>query len=206
MPEGSLIYIVDDDHDLCESTSLMLEGHGYRCAVYSSAAEFLASNPKSSDGCLLLDIRMPGIDGLTLQTELAKRGVALPIIFMTGFGDVVHAVRAMKAGAVDFIEKPCPPHAFLEAIDRALSRGRRDRMAADETRAAQRRMARLSPREHDVMKGLVAGSPNKVIARKLGISTRTVEIHRSRIMDKMEAKSLAELVRIALAASSEQSV
>ena len=206
MREGSLIYIVDHDRHIRESTSLMLEGHGYRCAVYSSAAEFLAENPNSSDGCLLLDIRMPGPDGLAVQNELVQRGLTLPIIFMTGFNDVVHAVRAMKAGAVDYIEKPCPPHAVLDAIDRALNCSRKDQVIADEVRAAQRRFARLSPREQGVVKGLVAGNPSKVIARKLGVSMREVETYRARIMDKMEATSLAELVKIALAASSEQSV
>jgi two-component system response regulator FixJ len=202
MHEGTLIYIVDGDQKIRESTSLMLEGHGYRCAVYSTAAEFLASNPKSSNGCLLVDIRASGLDSLTLQSELAMRGLNLPVIFMTGFSDVVHAIRALKAGAIDFIEKPCPPHAYLHAIDRALTYGKGNQQGADEVRSsAHRRVASLSPREQDVMKGLVAGEPNRVIARKLRISSRAVEIHRARIMDKMEATSLSDLVRIAMAVS-----
>jgi two-component system response regulator FixJ len=206
MPDGAVIYIVDDDKDIRDSTSLMLEGYGYRCAVYATAGEFLSANPHPQEGCLLLDVRLPGSDGLSLQSELLKRGITIPVVFFTGFGDVIHAVRAMKAGAVDFIQKPCPPHVFLEAIDRALSRARSDRRAAHELATAQQRIARLSPREYDVMQRLVAGDANKAIARKLGISTRTVEIHRARIMDKMEAGSLAELVRLALAATLDQSV
>jgi two-component system response regulator FixJ len=201
MREATLIYIVEGDQKIRESTSLMLEGHGYRCAVYSTAAEFLATNPRPFNGCLLVDIRARGLDGLTLQSELAKRGLSIPVIFMTGFNDIVHAIRALKAGAIDFIEKPCPPHAFLRAIDRALTSGKDHQPGADELRAVHRRMARLSPREQDVMKSLVAGEPNRVIARKLGMSPRAVEIHRARIMDKMEATSLSDLVRIAMAVS-----
>jgi two-component system, LuxR family, response regulator FixJ len=206
MREANLIYIVDEDQIIRESTSLMLEGQGYRCAVYASVAEFLAANPKSSDGCLLLDTRMRGLDGLALQIELAKRGLTLPVIFMTEFSDIVHAVRSLKTGAVAAAETSCPPHAFVDAIDRALGRGRTDRMITNEALAAQRRVSRLSPREREVLKGLVAGQPHKVVARKLGISTRTVEIHRARIIEKVEARSFSELVRIAMAASSEQSV
>jgi two-component system, LuxR family, response regulator FixJ len=200
MREGSLIYIVDDDHEVHESTSLILEGHGYRCAVYSSTAEFLAAKPKSSDGCLFLDLGMPGLDALALQSELARRGLTLPIIFMTDFGDIVHAVRVMKAGSVDFIEKSCFPSVFLDAIGQALSGGKKDGLIASEVRAAQRRIARLSPREQEVLKVLVAGHSNKIVSRKLGISLRTVELHRVHIMQKMEARSLFELTRIATTA------
>ena len=196
MPERRHVHIVDDDEALRDSIKVMLEASGYTCFTHESAAAFLDCEKLAAD-CALVDVRMPEMNGLALLAELSARKISMPVIIMTGFADVPLAVQAMKAGAVDFIEKPTPPAALIDAVQRALA----NRAAGDaELREARARFERLTDREMDVLKLLIAGDPNKIVAHKLGISPRTVEIHRGRLMEKTQAKSLAELVRMALAA------
>lgn len=194
------IFIVDDDDTVRNSLSLLLETAGFKkTASYGSSDAFLAEAAPQAGDCLLLDIHMPGMDGLELQEELARRGIGVPVIMITGHGDVPIAVRAMKAGAADFIEKPFSEDILLASIRRALALGaaaqRKDQMNGD----IARRLATLTEREREVLEGMVAGHPNKLIVHHLGISPRTVEIHRARVMEKMQAQSLSALVRMALA-------
>lgn len=200
MPRNATIYIVDDDEAIRDSLRLLLESAGFTNIVaYQSARAFLdEANPEPGD-CLLLDVRMPEMDGLELQTELNQRGSRVPVIIMTGHGDVPVAVRAMKAGAADFIEKPFSDETLLAALKGAVARAaeaNRDQAQASDT---LRRLETLTAREREVFDGIVSGKPNKVIAYDLGISTRTVEIHRARVMDKMQARNLSTLVRMAMA-------
>jgi two-component system response regulator FixJ len=194
------VFVVDDDPAVRDSLEAMLGAAGYRCTLFASGAEFLAGDPGAARGCVLVDVRMPGMDGLELQRQMKARGIALPVIFMTGFGEVPLAVEAMKAGAVDFVEKPSTLAVLKDCIDRALAIGAASQQAAAEVAVARERIERLTPRERDVLRLLVAGKPNKIIAFELSISPRTVEIHRARVMDKMAVRSLSELVRLSLAA------
>jgi two-component system response regulator FixJ len=200
MPRERRAYIVDDDEAVRDSLSVLLESKGYAVRSFGSAPEFLTAAPSLPVGCLIADIRMPEMDGLELQQHLIDRSLQFPLIVITGHGDVPLAVRAMKAGAVDFIEKPFASEAILTSVEAALSRlstpGEED--PAKATAAAK--LALLSSREVQVLQGLLAGLPNKSIAYDLAISPRTVEIHRARVMDKMGARSLSELIRLALAA------
>jgi len=200
MTKAALIYIVDDDNDVRESLRALIESAGFESKDYSSAKLFLSDEP-SRGNCLVVDIQMPELDGLELQQEIIRRKIDLPVIIMTGHGDVPLAVRAMKAGALDFIEKPFDSEVMLGSIRRALEVGRNVRNRTEEAKAAQDLLALLTPRERNVLDQLVAGQSNKIAAFELGISPRTIEIHRSRIMDKMHARSLSDLVRIALAAT-----
>ena len=195
-----IIHVIDDDPALRDSMTAVLTGAGYACNAYGSAAEFLAADTQVVHGCAVVDVRMPEMDGLALLREMAARGIELPVIIMTGFADVPLAVRAMKAGAVDFIEKPCPPKDLLASVERALAYVKPHKADERERLAALQRFERLTQRERDVLELLVVGDPNKIVAHKLGISPRTVEIHRGRLMEKAQAGSLAELVRMALAA------
>jgi two-component system response regulator FixJ len=194
------VYIVDDEEAVRDSLALLLESKGYVVESFGSARAFLAAAPSLPIGCLIVDIRMPEMDGLELQEELRTRMLGFPMIVITGHADVPLAVRAMKAGAVDFIEKPFASETILDSLGGALSRlaapNERDPAAA----AAAEKLALLSPREREVLAGLLAGLPNKSIAYDLEISPRTVEIYRARVMGKMEARSLSELIRIALVA------
>jgi len=195
-----IVYIVDDDEAVRDSLSLLLETSGFRVLTFGGGAEFLDGVPKLEPGCLVVDVRMPEIDGLELQERLNKLGVKLPTVVITGHGDVPLAVRAMRAGAVDFVEKPFTEDTILASVRLALS-GPGEAPARDaEAVAAAERLGRLSAREREVLEGLVAGLPNKSIAYDLSISPRTVEIHRARVMDKMQARSFSELVRMAVAA------
>jgi two-component system response regulator FixJ len=198
--DSQTVFVVDDDPAVRDSLQAMLSAAGYRCTMFASGADFLASDPGVHRGCVLVDVRMPGMDGLELQRQLKARGIGLPVIFMTGYGEVPLAVEAMKAGAVDFVEKPSTLAVLEDCIDRALAIGAASQQAAAEAAAARGRIERLTPRERDVLRLLVAGKPNKIIAFELSISPRTVEIHRARVMDKMAVKSLSELVRLSLAA------
>ncbi len=200
MSDESLIVVVDDDSGVRESTRALLESAHYKVRIYASAKAFLADTAPPG-GCMIADIRMPEMDGLELQEEMIRRGMNLPIIIMTGHGDVPMAVRAMKAGALDFVEKPFDGEAMLASVGRALEIGRQTRDRAVEAKAAQDLVEQLTPRERNVLEKLVAGRSNKVAAYELGISPRTIEIHRARIMDKMNARSLSDLVRVALAAA-----
>ncbi len=194
------VYVVDDDEAVRDSVSVLLESEGYAASSFSSADKFLAAAPQLPAGCLIVDVRMPGMDGLELRRHLTEAGLDFPMIVITGHGDVPLAVKAMKAGAIDFIEKPFSTAAILESVKAAFARldltSRQDLPLS----AAAGRLALLSPREREVLEGLLAGLPNKSIAYDLAISPRTVEIHRARVMDKMGARSLSELVRLALAA------
>ncbi len=194
------IYVVDDDEAVRESLSLLLEARGYAVRGFASALEFLAAAPNLRPGCLIADIRMPRMDGLELQQRLTERAFAFPLIVITGHGDVRLAVRAMKAGAVDFIEKPFAADTILNAAAAALERLTEDFGQGALAATAAARLVLLTPREREVLQGLLAGLPNKSIAYDLAISSRTVEIHRARVMDKMGAHSLSELVRMGLAA------
>lgn len=201
MRQAATIFIVDDDDAIRDSLQLLLEAAGFRhIRAYDSSRRFLeAATPQPGD-CLLLDIRMPDMDGLELQAELNRRGTRLAVIIMTGHADVPIAVRAMKAGAADFIEKPFSEALLLDAVRRALAHSVELSRQTEEAGETLRRLSTLTARERDVLEGMVAGRPNKVIAYDLGISPRTVEIHRARVMDKMQARSLSGLVRMALAA------
>jgi len=200
MTQSATIFIVDDDEAVRESLALLLEASGYRVAAYASGAAFLAALKRGAEGCLLVDVRMPGIGGLEVQEELARRDSAVPAIVMTGHGDVPLAVRAMRAGAADFIEKPFSDETILASIERALRQGEAQRQDRARNAEVLAHAERLTEREREVLDELVAGHPNKVIAHHLSISPRTVEIHRARVMEKMQARSLSELVRMALSA------
>ena len=193
------VFVVDDDADVRDSMRLLLEVAGLKVCNYTSARQFLDDN-SVKQGCLVADIRMPDMSGLELQEEVAKRHLDLPVIIMTGHGDVPLAVRAMKAGAVDFLEKPFDDERMLASVRRALEIGSRARSRNAEAVAAKNLLASLTPRERGVLDKLVQGRSNKVVAYELGISPRTVEIHRAHIMGKMDASSLSDLVRVVLAA------
>jgi two-component system response regulator FixJ len=200
MPRDRCVYIVDDDEAVRDSLSVLLESKAYAVRSFASAREFLTAAPSLPVGCLIVDIRMPEMDGLDLQQHLTDRSLDFPLIVITGHGDVSLAVRAMKAGAVDFIEKPFASEAILSSLEAALSRLATPEKEDPVRAAATAKLRLLSPRELQVLQGLLAGLPNKSIAYDLEISPRTVEIHRARLMDKMGARSLSELVRLALAA------
>lgn len=198
MPNSQVVHVIDDDADVRQSLAFLLSTAGLAVRVYESAVAFLAALPSVQDGCIVTDVRMPDVDGLELQRRLRESGVGLPVIVMTGHADVTLAVKAMKAGAVDFIEKPFDDKVLLSAIQSALSHHARD-AESDARRAEVRaRLDLLSKREREVLDGLVAGKPNKVIAYDLGISARTVEVYRANVMTKMRADSLSELVRLVL--------
>jgi len=201
MAQDPTIFIVDDDDAIRDSLQLLLDAAGFKqVSVYGSSRRFLETAAPQPGDCLLLDVRMPDMDGLELQAELNRRGIRLPVIIMTGHGDVPIAVRAMKAGAEDFIEKPFSDAVLLESLRRALARSLAMTKQSEEAGETMRRLATLTAREREVLGGMIAGRPNKVIAYDLSISPRTVEIHRARVMDKMQARSLSALVRMALAA------
>ncbi|MEZ0495749.1 response regulator transcription factor [Sphingomonas sp. IW22] len=194
------VHIVDDDEAIRQSVGFMLRKADYGVETYASGVQFLKAATREMRGCVLLDVRMPEIDGLEVQARLAEHGIMLPIIILTGHGDVALAVRAVKAGAIEFLEKPFERTALLAAIDEALRQsGRNDRsqLAAAE---ATVRLAALTARERDVLDGMVLGRPNKLIAFDLGIATRTVEVHRANLMEKLSAHSLSDVLRIAFAA------
>lgn len=194
MAAEKTICVVDDDETVRDSIALLLRRTGHRIRTFASAREFLAAGVDVQNACVLADVRMPEMDGLALQQEINRRLPGLPVIIMTGHGDVPMAVQAMKAGAVEFLEKPFEKSSLLNALSNALARA-----APPATRAPEDRPRKaLTDREKDVLKLLVEGHQNKVVAHKLGISTRTVEVHRGRLMDKLNAKSLADLVKFAL--------
>ncbi|MBX9604837.1 MAG: response regulator transcription factor [Gammaproteobacteria bacterium] len=188
------VFVVDDDQAVRMSLSLLIRSMGLAVETFESAAAFLGVCDPERSGCLVLDIRMPGMSGLEMQEELNRRAIGLPVIFITGHGDVAMAVRAMKSGAVDFIEKPFNDQQLLDRINKALDLDRNARAARAEHATLAARIELLSPREREVMERIVAGQANKVIAIELGLSERTVEIHRAKVMTKTGARSLAELV------------
>ncbi|MGD8412579.1 MAG: response regulator transcription factor [Candidatus Latescibacterota bacterium] len=191
------IYVVDDDHSVRESTELLLKSVGFNVRTFGSARDLLEADIRRDNGCLVLDVRMPGMSGLDLQEELASKHPPLPVIFVTGHGTVPMSVRAMKAGAVDFLQKPFEEQDLLDAINRAIDRQREAISKEEQAEKLRRRLEALTPREYEVFFLLAAGMANKEIATELGVSERTVKAHRARIMDKMNAGSLADLVRFA---------
>jgi two-component system response regulator FixJ len=202
--EDPTIFVVDDDHAVRDSLRWLLESLQLKVETYASATEFLASGVANRPGCLVVDIRMPDVSGLQLQEILAARRVSLPVIMITGHGDVSMAVRAMKAGALDFIEKPFNDQLFLECIQRGLQANARHRRQDAERQTVQTRLARLTAREREVLERVVAGKANKVIALELGISARTVEVHRAKVMEKMCADSLAALTTMCMPVHDEE--
>ena len=192
------VFVVDDDADLRQSLGWLLESVGLRFRSYATAEEFLGDYEPDEPGCLLLDVRMPGVSGLDLQEELRRRGVPPPIIIMTGHARVPMAVRALKGGAIDFIKKPFSDQALLEQVRKAIDLDRRTRRVRMECSEFAERLTYLTPRERDVMNLVILGKPNKIIADDLGISAKTVEIHRGRVMEKLRVGSVAELVRLNL--------
>jgi len=202
-PNLRLVHLVDDDAAIRRSVGFMLKTSGHRVESYESGADLLKSSASLSEGCILLDIRMPGMDGLEVQQALQDKGIGLPVIIMTGHGDVSLAVKAMKAGAVDFIEKPFEKQALLASLDEGFDRLSRKEATGERQRDAELRLQGLTARERDVLDGLAQGLPNKTIGYDLGISPRTVEIHRANLMSKLGVRSLSEALRIAFAASGE---
>ena len=198
MADNQVVHVVDDDADVRQSLAFLLSTAGHAVRVYDSAIAFLDAADGAQEGCLVTDIRMPGMDGLELQRRLKAMGLGLPVIVITGHGDIQLAVEAMKAGAVDFIEKPFNDEALLGAIDFALARHVKNVQHEAQIAGIRNRLKSLTEREQQVLGGLVAGNPNKIIAYDLGISARTVEVYRANVMTKMQADSLSELVRMVL--------
>ena len=192
------VFVVDDDRAVRESLALLVQSVGLEVETFAGAGEFLDAYRPDRRGCLITDIRMPGMSGLELQERLTADGYHIPVIVLTGFGDVPAAVRALKGGAVDFVEKPFNPQALLDLVQQAIVRDTELREQAARAADVAERKALLTPREREVMALVVAGKANKVVAIDLSISERTVELHRGRIMKKMQARSLAELMRIVL--------
>ena len=199
-PSEPVVFVVDDDEAVRDSLRMLLESDGLAVETFALGTEFLAANLSRRDGCVVLDVRLPDMNGLDLQRKLATLRIALPVILITGHGDIPMAVAAMKAGAVDFIEKPFADGVLLDSVRRALGAASPAAGKAPLDTESESRIARLTPREREVLEQLTIGRPNKLIAAELGISPRTVEIHRARVMEKTGAKSLSHLVRMALAA------
>lgn len=198
MPTDPLIHVVDDDEAVRQALEALLDANGCAVRVYESAEAFLAAPPPAPGDALLADVRMPGMSGLELQQELKRRRIAVPVVIVTGHGDVPMAVAALKAGAVDFIEKPFDEEVLLAAVREALRQAGPAAALEPDAAALEARFQELSPRECEVMDLVVAGHPNKVVAHRLGIAVRTVEIHRARVMEKTGARNLSELVRMAI--------
>jgi len=195
--DRAAVFVIDDDSSMRRSLDSLLRSVGLDVHTYASTQEFMRAERPDAPGCLVLDVRLPGMSGLTFQQELAKAGIALPVIFITGHGDVPMTVRAMKAGAADFLTKPFDEQALLDAVDAAIERDRARRGDATRVAELEVRYRALTEREREVMKLVVAGRVNKQIAAELGLSVVTVKVHRGQVMRKMLAKSVAELVRMA---------
>lgn len=195
------VFIIDDDASIRDSLGLLLGINNRRTQSFASADDFLSVCQPDWSGCILLDIRMPGTDGLALQANLRERGIALPIIFMTAHGDVPTVRTALKAGAVDYLEKPVDPDALLLAVQAALDIDTGQREKVQRTDQSERRLSTLTPREREVLELVVKGQQYRQIASALGISPRTVEVHRARLMEKLGVRNISELVRLSLSGS-----
>lgn len=195
------VFVIDDDEAVRNSLRLLMKSVGLPVITYSSAQEFLPRYDTNQPGCLVVDIRMPGMSGLELQQQLNRQGATIPLIFITGHGDIPMAVESMQHGAFDFLQKPFRDQDLLDRIQRALERDREMRGQLQGILQIRERLASLTPREREVLDLMVEGSPNKVMAADLGVSQRTIEIHRARVMEKMQAGSLAHLVRMMMEAS-----
>ncbi|GJM17973.1 MAG: DNA-binding response regulator [Phycisphaeraceae bacterium] len=204
--QADTVCIVDDDPAVRRAVERLLRSAGLRAVTFESAAAFLERQDPDASGCVVLDVTMPGLDGLGLQEELARIDGSIPIVFLTGNGDIPMSVRAMKGGAADFLTKPCSDEQLLEAIRAALEAGQRSREEHAEVHDFRSRLASLTPREHEVMLHVVAGKLNKQTAAELGSAEKTVKVHRSRVMQKLGASTLAELVRMAERAGLTQSM
>ena len=192
----SIVYVIDDDPSIREAITSLIRSVGMSVQAFGSAKEFMASSRPNAPACLVLDVRMPGLSGLELQRELTDAGISIPIIFITGHGDIPMSVRAMKAGAVEFLTKPFRDQDLLDAIEQAIDRDRELRKQQAGIADLRDRFERLTPREREVMELVVAGLLNKQVAVRLGISEITVKLHRHQVMEKMKADSLADLVRM----------
>lgn len=192
------VFVVDDDEDVRNGLRWLIESVDQRVETFGSAEEFVSAYREDLAGCLVLDVRMPGMGGMGLLEGLSSRGIFLPVIILTGHGDVPMAVRAMKAGALDFVEKPYTDQDLLDKVQTALKQDARLREERAQRATIEARLAQLTPREHEVLDRLVQGQANKVIAVELGISDRTVETHRKMVMEKMQARSVADLVQMAV--------
>jgi len=192
-----VVFVIDDDPSMQTAIRELIEAVGLSCQTFGSGQELLDATLPDVPSCLVLDVRLPGLSGLNLQRELTERGIHIPIIFITGHGDIPMSVQAMKAGAVEFLTKPFRDQDLLDAIEQATERDRAARRQLTEIRELRERSEALTPREHEVMRLVVAGLLNKQTAAELDISEKTVNVHRSQVMQKMQAESLAELVRMA---------
>ncbi len=197
------VHIVDDDYAVRDSLSLLMRSVGLAVQVYASADEFLGASHAAGPGCVVLDVRMPGMSGIALFKTMNQRGLSWPVLFITGHGDVPMAVEAMREGAFDFIQKPFREDQLLERVQQAIAQDGADRVRAEEVDSIRERLATLTDREREVLDRIVMGQANKVIAIELDISQRTVEQHRNHVMQKMQARSLAHLIRMVIAARGE---
>ena len=195
--DNPVVYVVDDDPSVLEALERLLRSAGHDAKIFSSAFEFLDFNHPDAPGCLILDIKMPRLDGLELQDRLSEKGISLPIIFITGHGTVPSSVKAFKAGAMDFLQKPFKDKDLLDAVSRGIEKHRRLRQEQKEMKMLRDRLDTLTPREREVFALVASGMLNKQVAFDLGISEKTIKIHRARVMQKMAAQSLADLVRFA---------
>jgi two-component system response regulator FixJ len=198
MSPNKTVYVIDDDPAMRDSLDFLLDSAGFKVALFDSALSFLDAIPGLGFGCVVSDVRMPGLDGIDLLKRLKNDNKQLPVIIMTGHGDIPLAVEAMKLGAIDFLEKPFEDERLLNTINIALNRAEHEREGEAFTADITSRIAALSPRERQVMDGLVAGLSNKLIAREYNISPRTIEVYRANVMTKMQASSISELVRLAM--------
>lgn len=193
---SATVFVVDDDPSVRKSLHRLLTISGFQTEVFGSAQEFLQTDHHKIPSCLILDVRLPGLDGLQLQTALTQQGMGLPIIFITGHGDIPMSVRAMKAGAIDFLSKPFSEEALLSAVEQAIDKSRKTGFIMAEVTAIRERLALLTPREKEVLHYVTTGYLNKQIAVDMGITEKTIKVHRGRMMHKMQAQSVADLVRM----------
>lgn len=199
MTEPATVHLVDDDPGVRRALKRLLAAAGHACETWESAEAFLARPPSPAPGCAIVDLELPGASGLELQARLADHAEVLPLVFLTGRGDIAASVRAMKGGAVDFLTKPVEAAALLAAVAAALDRGRADRAARDALAEARERLDRLTPREREVLAMVVEGRLNKQIAGDLGIAEKTIKVHRARVMHKLGVRTVADLVRLVVA-------